>query len=929
LIRRSLVNAPILGEKPTTTLECAMRSIQPFMGCVLILALPGADALAQNGQVSSLAGTVFDQSGGVVAGATMTARSPEMIGGAIVVVTDERGQYRFASILPGTYELVAERAGFQTFRRTAIDLRAGLSVLVDAHLEVAGVQQTTSVSASGAVVEVRTSAAAVLISREWLEHLPYARDLAGYMNLVPGVTSGIAFGGTPSANPLSLDGTDVSRPENTVPDNSASVYWFDSIQVASLGANAQYGEYTGARLNAVTRSGSNSWSGLFDFWTMRNGFVGNNRTTLDQNTALRFLPVEILQRWDASPQAGAPIKRDRVWFFLGFERYLNEERPAAFSLLPRNPGEPVYRLSETKEIGKLTAAAGNGIRLEGYIEAEQSTIENGDAGPFTAPEAVFYQTYPGRIGNARLTWTLSPRTLLEARYGYYSRRLDLGPTPPMSSAGPPAHQDTFTGTTTGNYPSFEDTRRARHMAGMTVTRFITEGSAQSHELKAGVEYERAEYRDESGFSGGALFQDFDGAPSLLYISDNQLYRGVHHRTSGFLQDTWQAGARLTIEPGARFGFNYGAVPISIVPPYETSSFSPRVGVAWDVRSDHRTVVRAHYGLYHDALLANVYDQLDPASNPLLIVKEAMGPGQFEEVTRSGGSLVQITMDGYIHHPYVEEYLVGIDREIAGGISLRVQYIHRNFKRSLGYIDTGTTWTPTSAIDPGPDGRAGVGGDDRQITLYYDYHPEEASLVLTNPPDARRHYDGFQIIGTRRTRGRWSAQASYTWARSRGTFDNEVESNSASNDLGINGNFVNPNRALYSGFVSTQHRPHDVKILGTYVPCCGLRVSGIYRYISGLPWSRLIMASPITQLCCVGVELTGARRLPASFNDADLRLEKVFQFSHAAQFAAYADVFNVNNRGVALSVDKRSGPRLGIPTSWREPRTLRLGVRWTF
>jgi hypothetical protein len=313
----------------------------------------------------------------------------------------------------------------------------------------------------------------------------------------------------------------------------------------------------------------------------------------------------------------------------------------------------------------------------------------------------------------------------------------------------------------------------------------------------------------------------------------------------------------------------------------------------------------------------------------MIIAKVNGPSQFEEIARSGGNLLRMTIDRRLRQPYVEEYLAGVDQAIAAGVWLRAQYIRRNFKRAVGFVDTGTTWTPTTVIDPGPDGLAGTGDGEPPILLYYDHDPEQASLLLTNPTQAWRHYDGFQIIATRRTSGRWGAEASYTWSRARGSFDNEALSNAAGSDLGQLGNFTIPSRALYTGFVSTQDRPHDVKIRGTYVPCCGIRVSGIYRYLSGTPWSREINVSPLTHLLSVAVEPAGVRRLDASFNDADVRVEKTFRIAQGDSIGAYADVLNVNNRGVALNVDRRSGPRLGVPRLWREPRTLRVGIRVMF
>lgn len=260
--------------------------------------------------------------------------------------------------------------------------------------------------------------------------------------------------------------------------------------------------------------------------------------------------------------------------------------------------------------------------------------------------------------------------------------------PPNSKAGPPSHYDNYLGTSWGNYSFFDDRHRDRHMAAATVTRYATREST-SHELKAGVEYERATFRVEWGFPGGIAYEDFNGAPDLATYRDESRRRGVQSRTSTFVQDTWQLGSRLTIEPGLRFGLYHGAVPADGVPAYDTSAISPRIGVAWDLTADHRTVVRAHYGLYHDAVYTNLYDLLDPAANPETVVAQAIGSNQFQEITRFGGSSVRMTIDPDVRQQYAEEYLAGIDREVGGGMRLRAQYVRRNFKRAVGFIDTGT------------------------------------------------------------------------------------------------------------------------------------------------------------------------------------------------------------------------------------------------
>jgi hypothetical protein len=165
-------------------------------------------------------------------------------------------------------------------------------------------------------------------------------------------------------------------------------------------------------------------------------------------------------------------------------------------------------------------------------------------------------------------------------------------------------------------------------------------------------------------------------------------------------------------------------------------------------------------------------------------------------------------------------------------------------------------------------------------------------------------------------------------------NNEFGSNAASGDLGVYGNWGNPNRTLFSNGVTTQDYTHDVKVIGTYhLPSWGgVQISGIYRYTSGQPWARGVDFGPAiqTHLCCgfLAVEPVGTRELPAT-NSADLRVDKRFSTGARSTVSAYLDVFNVNNQGIAGRVNVQSGPNFGVPLFWSSPRTLRAGIRFIF
>jgi hypothetical protein len=85
----------------------------------------------------------------------------------------------------------------------------------------------------------------------------------------------------------------------------------------------------------------------------------------------------------------------------------------------------------------------------------------------------------------------------------------------------------------------------------------------------------------------------------------------------------------------------------------------------------------------------------------------------------------------------------------------------------------------------------------------------------------------------------------------------------------------------------------------------------------------------TEAGVIFVEPRGTRELPA-VDALDLRIEKTWKpSSKSGKAGAFVDIFNAGNQGVALRVNNSSGPNLGVPNSWIEPRTVRAGLRLMF
>jgi hypothetical protein len=904
-----------------------MRALRPVACIALFLALVRPSALAQRGQDAGLVGTVRDTSGAVIAGGVVRVTSAQLLGGSQQTKADEKGVYRFLILPPGEYEIVAERTGFELAGRYALDLPPGATLTVDVVLRVANVVEDVFVQQPSPIVDVRTSSGQVLIERNLIENLPLGRAVSEAVNLAPGVIRDVAFGGSLKANPLSIDGTSGNEPGWGTPTVlGPNVNWIEELQIVGVGADARYGEYTGALENAITRSGSNAFSGLVDFWTTRPSWTANNRGRLSPQLQQRFRPLEILTRWDSDFQLGGPALRDRLWFFSGGEIYRNANRPASFTGVTRSPDEPKVDSAERKIISKITAALTPAVRAEGFYARSVQHTTGTNAGPFVQPEALGVLDRPETMWNARLLWTARHDTFVEIRHGGHTMIQHTGP-PEEQRAGPPGHYDQLTGVYSVNGFAFRDLLSRPIATAANVTYFAGTGT-RTHEVRAGFEYEHARLNDATHTIGGVQYYDFDGKPDTAYFGGDSTYRPSHNRRTLYLQDAWTPTDRITLNVGVRAGFYAGGVPTH-EHAFSAHSLSPRLGIAWDVTGDHRTAVRGHYGRYHDEMVTSFYDFLDPLSQEPTIIAQAVN-GTFVPVSQVG-STVGASIDPNIRFSYVEEYFGAIEHQLPRGIVGRVQVISRDFDNSIGFIDPAAVWTPEQRTDPGPDGRVGTADDAGNFTVYLNLDPTRSALLLTNPP-AYRRYRAVQLMAMKRRARNLDFQLSYTWSRTVGNYNNGFSSNAANADLSINSVFVNPNRAQNAEGRTLEDCTHELKALWTYRVDVwgGVNVSGVARFQSGRPWARAIGGlPPQAKLLSVFVEPRATRQMPA-LNRIDLRIDKTFGRVRAAgRIGMFADVFNVVNQGVPLNVNSTSGPNFGLPTNWIEPRSLRAGVRLMF
>ena len=133
--------------------ERSRRRVVPVLALMLCL----APAASQAQQEAGILGQVTDESGAVLPGVTVTAKSPALQVPEVSDVTDERGEYRLSPLPIGTYTLEWALSGFQTVRREELRLTIGFQAKVDDALKIGTLQESFTVSGVAPVVDVTST----------------------------------------------------------------------------------------------------------------------------------------------------------------------------------------------------------------------------------------------------------------------------------------------------------------------------------------------------------------------------------------------------------------------------------------------------------------------------------------------------------------------------------------------------------------------------------------------------------------------------------------------------------------------------------------------------------------------------------------------------------------------------------------------------
>src|SRR5687767_11822676 len=306
---------------------------------LLILLVTATVAWAQ--ATAQINGTVADESGGILPGATVTAIQTDT-GARREVVTESDGRFTMPNLPIGPYRLEVSLSGFRAFAQTGIVLQVGSNPVIPVTLALGQLAETVSVEASAPLVETRNPAIGQVIDNEAVEALPLEGRNPASLIILAGAavdtgnpssrsltqSRGIAIaGGQQFGVAYLLDG---ALHNNVYDGVNLPLPFPDAMQefrVETSSQNAQNGYKAGGTVGVATKAGTNLFHGdLFEFTRHHRFNATSPFAAIDRVTGERA--SDGLVRNQFGGVLGGPIARDRIFFFGAYQGTRATQTPA-------------------------------------------------------------------------------------------------------------------------------------------------------------------------------------------------------------------------------------------------------------------------------------------------------------------------------------------------------------------------------------------------------------------------------------------------------------------------------------------------------------------------------------------------------------------------------------------------------------------------
>ena len=318
------------------------------LGLIIAVGLLSA-SLAAQAVTGTILGTVTDNTGAVIPGATITLTNSGT-GFTRTVVSDSTGEYTAPSLPTGKYQVNAELSGFKTVTLPDVPLGVDQHLRINVRLEIGTVSETITITGQSPLVQISSSELGTTVAEQEIKTLPLnGRNFVNLTRTVPGVVRGIpganidgagslawrasasfsANGQRPRDNNYMLDGVDNNETWLQTVVLFPSVDAIDEFKLQTSTYSAEFGRSLGGVVNIQIKSGTNAMHGSAFEFLRNDAFDANN---FFNNRAGR--PKPDFGQHQFGGTAGGPLVKDKTFYFFDYQGYRVNQGATYLSTVP-------------------------------------------------------------------------------------------------------------------------------------------------------------------------------------------------------------------------------------------------------------------------------------------------------------------------------------------------------------------------------------------------------------------------------------------------------------------------------------------------------------------------------------------------------------------------------------------------------------------
>jgi hypothetical protein len=789
-----------------------MRTAHRVLGLALLAAVGFAPAArAQVASTGNIYGTVKDESGAVLPGATATLTGAF---GTRSTTSGTGGDFRFVNVDHGTHQLRVALTGFTGVTRP-VTVVSGQNTELAFSLKVATVEETVTVTGDAPVVDTKRVGTATTISKDELVQIPSSRDPWALMRTVPGVI----------VDRVNVAGSESGQQSNFFSkgaDGKDSVWSLDGViitDMAAVGASPTYYTFDtfdevnfttggsdvrvptgGIGIGLVTKRGTNNFHGSAGVNFAHDKLQWSNLPDeLKGDARLRGSDKadHTDQINDYSFDLGGPIVKDKLWFYGSYGK--NDIR--------------VRRLNQTADKTLLKnysakvnwqAGASDMVSAFWFFGAKEKMGRAGAVNVAQALEGTLWNQGDAKSGGpsgfSKLEWNhiFGPSLFFNLKGAYYNQGFGLVPQGGLDGQ---FIVDNIRSESRGTANERLFLRPQYSVSGETS--YFANSMGGNHELRIGGGWRRVDSTSLNTYPGGGIQVRYNPTSTRVRFHRAQNAKGQVVMSSGYVSDTFTKN-RLTLNLGLRFDHQTGTDTASTV---EGSSFipnllptidyaggagkvtwndlSPRVGFTYALDDARHTLLRGSFARYAGQIASADANWRNPLTLSYLEYnwndlnhdgKFQTGEADLSRITGFAGvdpnhpsaaeSPNQIDPD--YHANKDNEVVAGIERQLAPNLAVSAAY---TWRKSTDLTATQLlsgyywySWIGVTSADYHQGAPVTRNGFTATPYIVNDGVADRITggILLRNRPDFSRSYNGLELALVKRLSNRWMGRAAFTF-----------------------------------------------------------------------------------------------------------------------------------------------------------------------